>query len=106
MRRFPLVPAMICVLLCIGDGMARVRVEETTVTLPTCPPGPYDKNPIFYTGRVYQGAQGRVYPYPLQDTLHDEKVDQTYTSLRLENECLEMTLLPNGSPTVRPWRFI
>ena len=68
MRRFPLVPAMICVLLGIGDGMARVRVEETTVTLPTYPPGPYDKNPIFYTGRVYQGAQGRVYPYPLQDT--------------------------------------
>jgi tetratricopeptide (TPR) repeat protein len=49
---------------------------------------------MFYTGRVYQGAQGRVYPYPLQDVLHDEKVDKTYTSLRLENEYLEMSLLP------------
>lgn len=71
-----------------------VRVEETTVTVPTYPPGPYDKTPVFYTGRVYQGAQGRVYPYPLQDTLHDEKVDKDYTSLRLENEYLEMSVLP------------
>jgi len=83
------------VFCCLASlGWAGVKVDETTVTLPTYPPGPYDKNPIFYTGRVYQGAQGRVYPYPLQDTLHDEKVDKTYTSLRLENEYLEMTLLP------------
>jgi tetratricopeptide (TPR) repeat protein len=73
---------------------AGVKVEETTVTLPTYPPGPCDKNPVFYTGRVYQGAQGRVYPYPLQDTLHDEKVDKTYTSLQLENEYLQMSVLP------------
>jgi len=75
-------------------GLAGVNVVETTVTLPTYPPGPCDKNPIFYTGRVYQGAQGRVYPYPLQDTLHDEKVNKDYTSLRLENEYLSMSLLP------------
>ena len=82
--------------LCAGvfSGQAAVRVEETTVTLPTYPPGPYDKTPVFYTGRVYQGAQGRVYPYPLQDVLRDEKVDKTYTSLRLENEYLEMSVLP------------
>ncbi len=73
---------------------AEVNVEETTVSLPTYPPGPCDKNPIFYTGRVYQGAQGRVYPYPLQDVLHDEKVDRKYTALLLENEYLKMSLLP------------
>ena len=73
---------------------AAVTVEETTVTLPTYPPGPCDKNPVFYTGRVYQGAQGRVYPYPLQDVLHDEKVNKDYTALLLENEYLKMSLLP------------
>ena len=73
---------------------AEVKVEEATVSLPTYPPGPCDKNPIFYTGRVYQGAQGRVYPYPLQDVLHDEKVDKDYTALLLENEYLKMSLLP------------
>ena len=82
-------------LCCLASfGSAEVKVQETTVTLPTYPPGPCDKNPVFYTGRVYQGAQGRVYPYPLQDVLHDEKVDKTYTSLQLENEYLQMSVLP------------
>lgn len=75
-------------------AQAEVDVRETTVSLPTYPPGPCDKTPIFYTGRVYQGAQGRVYPYPLQDVLHDEKVDKKYTALLLENEYLKMSLLP------------
>ena len=47
-------------IIALGAAMccAEVRVEESTVTIPTYAPGPYDKNPIFYTGRVYQGAQG------------------------------------------------
>ena len=36
--------------------------REDTIVLPTYAPGGYDKTPLFYTGRVYQGAQGRVYP--------------------------------------------
>ena len=75
---------------------AAVTVEETRVTLPTYPPGPCDKNPVFYTGRVYQGAQGRVYPYPLQDVLHDERVNQDYTALLLENEYLRLGLTADG----------
>lgn len=62
--------------------------------LPTYAPGGYDKTPLFYTGRVYQGAQGRVYPYPMQDVLFDGKVDETYKYLTLENEWLQMGLLP------------
>jgi len=73
---------------------AGVEVGEKKVIIPTYPPGPYDKNPVFYTGRVYQGAQGRVYPYPLQDVLHDEKVDKEYTALWLKNEYLSMSVLP------------
>ena len=50
--------------------------REDSIVLPTYSPGGYDKTPIFYTGRVYQGAQGRVYPYPMQDILHDAKHDE------------------------------
>ncbi len=91
-----LVKSLAGVVLGLGVSLcqAGVKVAETTVTLPTYPPGPCDKNPVFYTGRVYQGAQGRVYPYPLQDVLHDKKVDKTYTSLQLENEYLQMSVLP------------
>ncbi|MGI6414850.1 MAG: DUF5107 domain-containing protein [Thermoguttaceae bacterium] len=73
---------------------SRARAWEETITIPTYVPGPFDKNPIFYTGRVYQGAQGRVYPYPLQDVLHDKKEDRRYKALMLENEYLSMSLLP------------
>ena len=71
-----------------------VTIAEKTVVLPTYAPGGYDKTPLFYTGRVYQGAQGRVYPYPMQDVLHDGKIDETYKYLTLENDWLQMGLLP------------
>ena len=69
-------------------------MAEDSITLPTYAPGGYDKTPLFYTGRVYQGAQGRVYPYPMQDVLHDEKMDESYKYLTLENDWLQMGLLP------------
>ena len=71
-----------------------VTFQDGFITLPTYAPGGYDKTPIFYTGRVYQGAQGRVYPYPMQDVLHDEKRDERYRYLSLENRWLKMGLLP------------
>ena len=71
-----------------------VTVKEDSIVLPTYAPGGYDKTPLFYTGRVYQGAQGRVYPYPMQDVLFDGKADETYKYLTLENRWLHMGLLP------------
>ncbi len=78
-------------LLSVAD---EVSFREDVTVLPTYAPGGYDKTPLFYTGRVYQGAQGRVYPYPMQDVLHDEKMDETYKYLVLENKWLQMGLLP------------
>jgi len=86
--------AVLGFLLVASLGFAGVKVQETTVTLPTYAPGGYDKTPVFYTGRVYQGAQGRVYPYPMQDVLHDMKRDEPYKYLTLENDWLQMGLLP------------
>ena len=77
--------------LCFAGG---VQMKEDKITLPTYSPGGYDKTPVFYTGRVYQGAQGRVYPYPMQDVLHDEKIDETYKYITLENDWLQMGILP------------
>ena len=62
--------------------------------IPTYTPGGYEKTPVFYTGRVYQGAQGRMYPYPAQDVLHDKKHAETYRYLTLENPWLQMGVLP------------
>ena len=77
-----------------GEDRSEVKVAKSSIVLPTYAPGGYDKTPLFYTGRVYQGAQGRVYPYPMQDVLFDGKADETYTYLTLENRWLHMGLLP------------
>ena len=74
--------------------MNTTKFKEDTIVLPTYAPGGYDKTPIFYTGRVYQGAQGRVYPYPMQDVLHDGRIDETYKYLTLENKWFHLGLLP------------
>ena len=82
-------------LLFAASAMAGgVQMKVDSITLPTYAPGGYDKTPVFYTGRVYQGAQGRVYPYPMQDVLHDGKVNEVYKYLTMENDWLQFGLLP------------
>ena len=85
---------VISITLLVSPSFAGVTFEDSSIVLPTYAPGGYDKTPIFYTGRVYQGAQGRVYPYPMQDVLHDKREDETYRYLTLENGWLQMGLLP------------
>jgi hypothetical protein len=53
-----------------------------------------DPNPVFFNGRRYQGAQGRVYPYPLTHNLTDSLVDKEYNAVIIENEYVEICILP------------
>jgi tetratricopeptide (TPR) repeat protein len=71
-----------------------VKVWEEDVVIPTYLAGPPDPNPMFYFGRAYQGAEGRVYPYPLYDTLTGKKEDITYKIVYLENEYIKIGVLP------------
>ncbi len=71
-----------------------VKMEKRALTLPTYEIGAPDVNPIFYTGRTYQGAQGHIYPYPLYDILTDQKTDKSYKGLYLENKWLDVCVLP------------
>jgi tetratricopeptide (TPR) repeat protein len=71
-----------------------VRIWEEPRVIPTYLIGAPDINPRFYTGRTYQGAQGRVYPYPMLDVLTDNRRDKTYNAVYLENEYLKISVLP------------
>lgn len=83
-------------LLLLGQSIAAqsVRVEQKPLVLPTYEIGPPDANSIFFTGRVYQGAQGHIYPYPLYDILTDTLTDQEYNALYLDNEYVNVCVLP------------
>ena len=69
------------------SGFAEVKIWEESVVLPTYLVAPADKNPRFYDGRVTQGAQGRVYPYPMSDVLTNERSQKRYQMVFLENDC-------------------
>ena len=71
-----------------------VKAWKESVTIPTYEIGKAEKNPIFLENRVYQGSSGVVYPYPVIESISDEKTDQTYQAVFLENEYLKIMILP------------
>ena len=71
-----------------------VKAWKETVVIPTYEPGQAEKNPIFLEKRVYQGSSGVVYPYPVVESISDEKVDKPYEAVYLENEYIKVMILP------------
>lgn len=75
-------------------GAAPVTVSEVDEVIPTYLAGDPEPNPMFYFGKVSQGAQGRVYPYPLYDSLTANKTNKTYRIVYLENEYVRIGIMP------------
>ncbi len=75
-------------------GNPSVKVWKQEMVIPTYVVGPPDPNPMFYFGRASQGAEGRIYPYPLYDNLTGEKEDKTYKLIYLENEYIKIAIMP------------
>jgi len=71
-----------------------VRCWEDEVIIPTYPVQDADPNPMFLEKRVYQGSSGKVYPSPVTDKVALEKRDQKYRAIMLENEFIQLTILP------------
>jgi len=72
----------------------KTSVWQEKVVIPTYGTGNPEKNPMFMEKRVYQGSSGVVYPYPVIEKILDEKKDQTYNGLFLENQYLKILILP------------
>ena len=71
-----------------------VKAWKETVVIPTYEAGAPEKNPIFLEKRVYQGSSGVVYPYPVIESISDEKHDKEYHAVWLENEYIKVMILP------------
>lgn len=71
-----------------------VKVWEENVSIPTYAVGKPEKNPMFLEKRVYQGSSGVVYPHPVIEKIADEKKDQTYKAVFLENNYIKVMILP------------
>ncbi|MBO4316146.1 MAG: DUF5107 domain-containing protein [Prevotella sp.] len=71
-----------------------VKAWKETVVIPTYEIGKAEKNPIFLEKRVYQGSSGAVYPYPVIESIANEKVDKEWNAVFLENEYIKVMILP------------
>lgn len=71
-----------------------VKAWRETVVIPTYEVGTPGKNPIFLEKRVYQGSSGVVYPYPVIESISDEKVDKEWHAIWIENEYIKVMILP------------
>lgn len=71
-----------------------VEASREPLGIPTYGLGAPEKNPLFFEKRVYQGSCGKVYPVPFIDKVFDTPEDQSYDSVRLENEYVRLVMLP------------
>ena len=76
------------------DETNTVRAWQERITIPTYDVGAPNTNPVFLEKRVYQGSSGTVYPFPVIESVSDEKKDRSYEAVFLENCYLKIMLLP------------
>ena len=76
------------------QAMLGVLATVEQIIIPTYAVGKPEKNPLFLEKRVYQGSSGVVYPYPVIESVADEKVNREYTAVFLENRYLKLMILP------------
>lgn len=71
-----------------------VTLRENQVEMPTYPVAPAEKSPIFFRGEAYQGASRHYYPLKMNDQYTNERVEQSWKHLVLENEYIELAITP------------
>lgn len=65
------------------------------LTLPTYREPPAEQLPMFAENRVHQRSSGNPYPNRIvSDVDREHRENKTYTAIRLENEYLQLILLP------------
>ena len=93
MKRFFL-SALAVLFFAVGLQAQGVRAYEGKITMPTYLLDPAEKAPIFERDWSYQRAKRSVYPYPLNDNMTRNRQDVTYDCLYLENEYVELCIIP------------
>ena len=72
----------------------KATIREEKIIIPTYKVGKAEKAPLFIEKRAYQGSTGKVYPLPVTEKIYDEKTDEKYTALILENDYIYVSVLP------------
>lgn len=81
-------------LFVLSASAQTVDMKVVNETIPTYKVEAPEIDPIFFTGRVYQGAEGYIYPYSLYDVMTDTVEDKDYQIVKLGNQYIEIGILP------------
>lgn len=80
---------------CTNSGSSGdLTITEDSLAIPTYLVDPPNPMPRFYEGRVHQGVQRRMYPYPMNDNMTRDKEDRKYFIIYLENEYIKIGIIP------------
>ena len=72
-----------------------VKVSVSKVSIPTYTEPEREELPMFAENRVHQRSSGNPYPNKIVLKVNrEQKVDKEYTLIKLENEYLELQILP------------
>ncbi len=85
---------LVGVLFLAPNLFAQVVIQEKTISIPTYKNDLPNPMPRFYEGKSHQGVQRRVYPYPMDDNLTNNKTDVDYQIIQVENEFIELGIVP------------
>lgn len=85
---------MILVIPSVLSAQSAVTIKEADEIIPTYISGAPEPNPMFFFKKESQGAEGRIYPYPLYDNLTNKKGEKSYHLIYLENEYVKIGILP------------
>ncbi len=75
--------------------MGNIIAQREKVVIPTYPESPREELPMFAENRIHQRSSGNPYPNKVViKTRKKEKIDREYDAIRLENDYLELIILP------------
>ncbi|HEY8728697.1 MAG TPA: DUF5107 domain-containing protein, partial [Acidothermaceae bacterium] len=78
----------------LDRGAKEVAAWRGEVVIDTYEPQAPSVYPMFFGGRVYQGASGRVYPLPFVERISESKHARAWDAVHLENKYLRILVLP------------
>lgn len=74
---------------------SKVIFTEEVVKIPTYQEGKTENLPMFAENRVHQRTSGNPFPNKVVlETYREERIEEEYTLLKLENEFIELAILP------------
>jgi tetratricopeptide (TPR) repeat protein len=75
--------------------MQEVAVKIEKMSIPTYEAAEYEEMPVFAFNRSHQGTIGNPFPHRVVDRIRrDSVIDRDYTAVFIENEYLEIIVLP------------